>query len=83
MWIFIYIINKIISSFQNPTNISYVFSGYAPLSVRLAEYLHQPGWRMIRDVLNLLPGPSVHEAQSLPQGLSKRSKALETLFKKF
>ncbi|XP_011311301.1 vacuolar protein sorting-associated protein 33A [Fopius arisanus] len=43
-----------------PKDISYVHSVYAPLSVRLAEQLVQPGgWQGLNDVLGLLPGPAV------------------------
>lgn len=43
-----------------PKDISYVHSVYAPLSVRLAEQLVQPGgWQGLSDVLGLLPGPTV------------------------
>ncbi|CAL1280864.1 unnamed protein product [Larinioides sclopetarius] len=57
---------------QSPTDISYVHSGYAPLSVRLAQFLTQPGWRAIPDVLNILPGPTVEGIQKIPRGLRKR-----------
>lgn len=50
-----------------------MFSGYAPLSVRLAQILHRPGWRSITEVLNMIPGPTVEEIQQLPIGLRKRS----------
>jgi hypothetical protein len=33
---------------QNPTDIAYVHSVYAPLSVRLVQQLEKPGWRNIR-----------------------------------
>ena len=33
---------------QNPTDIAYVHSVYAPLSVRLVQQLEKPGWRTIR-----------------------------------
>jgi len=49
-----------------------VFSGYAPLSVRLAHILHRPGWRSISEVLNILPGPTKEEAQQVPGWLRKR-----------
>ena len=49
-----------------------MYSGYAPLSVRLAQYLARPGWRSINEVLNLLPGPKVEEVQQIPMGLRKR-----------
>lgn len=43
-----------------PKDISYVHSIYAPLSVRLAEQLVQPGgWQGLNDILGLLPGPAV------------------------
>ncbi|XP_033123521.1 vacuolar protein sorting-associated protein 33A-like [Anneissia japonica] len=57
---------------QNPNDISYVFSGYAPLSVRLAQYLAKPGWRSIEEALRLLPGPLVEEKQQIPVGLRKK-----------
>ncbi|KAM4707633.1 vacuolar protein sorting-associated protein 33A [Discoglossus pictus] len=57
---------------QNPTDISYVYSGYAPLSVRLAQVLVRPGWRSIEEVLKILPGPQFEERQSLPAGLLKK-----------
>ena len=48
---------------QAPTDISYTFSGYAPLSVRLAQLLARPGWRSVQEGLTLLPGPTVMEEQ--------------------
>jgi len=64
----------------NPTDITYVHSVYAPLSVRLVEVFIffntifqlnlttfllknciSPGWRSIKDVLDLLSGPSFEE----------------------
>uniref|UniRef100_A0A671G4E9 VPS33A core subunit of CORVET and HOPS complexes n=1 Tax=Rhinolophus ferrumequinum TaxID=59479 RepID=A0A671G4E9_RHIFE len=57
---------------QNPTDISYVYSGHAPLSVRLAQLLSRPGWRSIEEVLRMLPGPHFEERQPLPTGLQKK-----------
>uniref|UniRef100_A0AAQ4P714 Vacuolar protein sorting-associated protein 33A n=1 Tax=Gasterosteus aculeatus aculeatus TaxID=481459 RepID=A0AAQ4P714_GASAC len=57
---------------QNPNDISYVYSGYAPLSVRLTQVLARPGWRSIEEVLKLLPGPHFEERQQLPAGLHKK-----------
>lgn len=57
---------------QNPNDISYVYSGYAPLSVRLAHILNRPGWRSITEVLNLLPGKTREEVQQIPGWLRKR-----------
>ncbi|XP_039660453.1 vacuolar protein sorting-associated protein 33A [Perca fluviatilis] len=57
---------------QNPNDISYVYSGYAPLSVRLAQVLARPGWRSIEEVLKMLPGPHFEERQQLPAGLHKK-----------
>ncbi|XP_054710394.1 vacuolar protein sorting-associated protein 33A-like [Uloborus diversus] len=64
---------------QNPTDISYVHSGYSPLSVRLAQFLSQPGWRAIPDVLQLLPGPTVEGVQKVPRGLRKRRSSSSSL----
>ncbi|XP_031257335.1 vacuolar protein-sorting-associated protein 33 homolog isoform X2 [Pistacia vera] len=41
----------------NPTDISYVFSGYAPLSIRLVQNAVRSGWRPMEEILKLLPGP--------------------------
>lgn len=58
----------------NPTSISYVSSGYAPLSVRLVEKLGTRGpqsWRGIGEVMRLLPGPTLEFTQtSVPEELS-------------
>lgn len=56
-------------------DISYVYSGYAPLSVRLAQLLSRPGWRSIEEVLRMLPGPHFEERQPLPTGLQKKRKS--------
>ncbi|XP_061842197.1 vacuolar protein sorting-associated protein 33A isoform X2 [Nerophis lumbriciformis] len=57
---------------QNPNDISYVYSGYAPLSIRLTQVLARPGWRSIEEVLKMLPGPHFEERQQLPAGLLKK-----------
>ncbi|KDP32583.1 hypothetical protein JCGZ_13133 [Jatropha curcas] len=41
----------------NPNDISYVFSGYAPLSIRLIQHAVRSGWRPMEEILKLLPGP--------------------------
>ncbi|KAG8146035.1 hypothetical protein E2320_012455 [Naja naja] len=64
---------------DNPNDISYVYSGYAPLSVRLAQLLARPGWRSIEEVLKILPGPHFEERQQLPTGLQKKPKNKEDL----
>ncbi|XP_054168828.1 vacuolar protein sorting-associated protein 33A-like [Oppia nitens] len=53
-------------------DISYIYNGYAPLSVRLAQYLEHPGWRAIPDALKLLPEPIIEETQQIAVGLRKR-----------
>ncbi|XP_037796151.1 vacuolar protein sorting-associated protein 33A-like [Penaeus monodon] len=57
---------------HDPTDMSYVHSGYAPLSARLVEFLQSPGWRAITGVLQLLPGPTLTETQQLPSALRQR-----------
>ena len=57
---------------MNPSDIAYVHNGYAPISVRLAQYLDHPGWRAISDLLNTLPEPPIEEIQQIPVGLRKR-----------
>ncbi|KAK8494988.1 hypothetical protein V6N13_030039 [Hibiscus sabdariffa] len=41
----------------NPNDIAYVFSGYAPLSIRLVHNAVLSGWRPMEEILKLLPGP--------------------------
>ncbi|KAI5648597.1 hypothetical protein M9H77_34602 [Catharanthus roseus] len=52
----------------NPNDISYVFSGYAPLSIRLVQHAIRSGWRPIEEILKLLPGP--HKEESKRNGFS-------------
>eukprot|EP01133_Synstelium_polycarpum_P004080 gene4080-4752_t len=61
---------------SNPTDIAYVYSGYAPLSVRLVQQAIRPGgWRAAEEVLRLLPGPTFEEVQPLPQGATSNVKS--------
>ncbi|KJE88792.1 vacuolar protein sorting-associated protein 33A [Capsaspora owczarzaki ATCC 30864] len=55
-----------------PNDISYTFSGYAPISVRLVEAFARSGWRGMEEVLRLLPGPTFEELQMLPPGVQPR-----------
>ncbi|XWS75187.1 hypothetical protein CRYUN_Cryun01aG0063700 [Craigia yunnanensis] len=41
----------------NPNDIAYVFSGYAPPSIRLVQHAIRSGWRPMEEILKLLPGP--------------------------
>jgi len=64
---------------QNPSDIAYVHSVYAPLSVRLVQHLEKPGWRNIRDVLDLVPGPSFEDTQQVaPEARPSNPKAQGT-----
>jgi len=57
-----------------PNDIAYVHSGYAPLSVRLAQFLErQSGWRGLEEILKQLPGPTVEEKQNIPAALLKKN----------
>ena len=76
---------------QCPADIAYVHSVYAPLSVslgsllyrflnlipkvRLVQQLDKPGWRNMRDVLDLLPGPSFEDTQQVAPESRPRSQA--------
>ncbi|XP_055339771.1 vacuolar protein sorting-associated protein 33A-like [Paramacrobiotus metropolitanus] len=64
------------SSDSNMRDISYVYSGYAPLSVRLARYLVHPGWKSISDTLDLLPGERLEAKQKVPDHLRKRRNSI-------
>ncbi len=59
---------------QNPNDIAYVHSGYAPLSVRIAQFLsRQTSWHGLEEVLKQLAGPTVEELQHVPPALLKKS----------
>lgn len=71
----------------NPNDISYVFSGYAPLSVRLVQHAIRSGWRPIEEILRLLPGPhseikrggfsSIPSYDTLPGSLNSSDKVVD------
>ena len=49
-----------------------VHSVYGSLSVKLVMQVENPGWRNIKDVLDLLPGPSFEDTQQVVgQGLAR------------
>ncbi|KAK1627348.1 hypothetical protein QYE76_001663 [Lolium multiflorum] len=56
-----------------PDDISYIFSGYAPLSIRLVQHAVRSGWQPIEQPLKLLPGPHL----DLKRGVSSISSSLE------
>lgn len=61
------------NSTQSPNDIAYVHSGYAPLSIRLVQFLEKhPGWRGMEEVLKQLPGPEFEEKQFIPPALLKK-----------
>ena len=43
------------------------------LKVRLVQQLEKPGWRNMRDVLDLLPGPSFEDTQQVAAEARHRS----------
>ncbi|KAG6558151.1 hypothetical protein Mapa_000332 [Marchantia paleacea] len=47
----------------NPTDVSYVYSGYAPLSIRLVQHALKGGWKAVDEVFKLLPGQSFDRKQ--------------------
>ena len=61
---------------QCPADIAYVHSVYAPLSVRLVQHLEKPGWRNMRDVLDLLPGPSFEDTQQVQEQEQEQEKPI-------
>jgi hypothetical protein len=62
---------------EQPNDISYVYSGYAPLSVRLIELASKTGWRKIADVLDLLPGKVFEQLQETPTGATEEKVSAE------
>nr|CAD1843792.1 unnamed protein product [Ananas comosus var. bracteatus] len=60
---------------SNPNDISYIFSGYAPLSIRLVQHAIRSGWRSIEEIIRLLPGPHL----DLKRGVSNANSISETV----
>jgi vacuolar protein sorting-associated protein 33A len=56
-----------------PNDVAYVYSGYAPLSVRLIQQAVRGGWKPQEEVLRTLPGPAFEEIQVLPSGVGANS----------
>jgi len=52
-----------------PNDVAYVYSGYAPLSVRLVQQAVRGGWKTHEELLRGLPGPTFEETQTLPPGV--------------
>ncbi|XP_073101685.1 vacuolar protein-sorting-associated protein 33 homolog isoform X1 [Elaeis guineensis] len=59
----------------NPNDVSYIFSGYAPLSIRLVQHAIRSGWRSIEEIMKLLPGPHL----DLKRGASTSSSSFDTV----
>jgi len=61
---------------KNPKDISYVFSGYAPLSIRLMEILFERpnGWNTFEEVTAPLPGPAFQREHPVARGQEKRKR---------
>lgn len=52
----------------HPNDIAYVFSGYAPLSVRIVENALKRGWQAMEGALKLLPGRHLELSQRNESG---------------
>ena len=63
---------------KEPNDIAYVYSGYAPLSVRLVQAaVSKTGLKPLEETLKLIPGPTFDETQQLPPGLQPKSASPE------
>jgi hypothetical protein len=65
---------------QDPTDVAYVFSGYAPLSVRLVQCAVGKGagvngWKGVEEVLKALPGVTFDERQTIEESVYTRRKS--------
>ena len=69
---------------QTPEDISYVYSGYAPLSVRLVQCALSGrgssfnGWRGMEDAVRALPGQTFEMSQKLDEASKTRGPAMPT-----
>ncbi|GBG80898.1 hypothetical protein CBR_g31454 [Chara braunii] len=60
---------------SNPKDIAYVYSGYAPMSIRLVQHALKGGWGAIDETLRLLPGPAFQKKQLLDASIQSDSPA--------
>lgn len=58
---------------SNPNDVAYVYSGYAPLSIRLVQQAVRGGWKAQEELVRGLPGPLFEETQPLPSGIVSSS----------
>lgn len=69
---------------KNPTDIAYVHSYYAPLTIRLCQYLVNPGWKMINDsIIKQLPEPFFEINQEINPSLRKRRNSATSIASNF
>lgn len=65
---------------ENPQDIGYVYSGYAPLLPRIIEHVlkskkenkGESVWKGIEESMKNLAGPNIEEVQRLPMGIESR-----------
>ncbi|CAG8793216.1 8957_t:CDS:2, partial [Racocetra persica] len=70
---------------HNPQDIAYVYSGYAPLSVRLIQCATTKsgspstgnGWKGYEDVLRMLPGKTFDEVQKPEEGAIRSKRMVQ------
>lgn len=49
----------------SPTDISYVHTSFAPLTIRIVERALKPnGWQSLNEVLQVIPGPTFEDYQA-------------------
>ena len=65
---------------NEPNDISYSYSGYAPISVRLIEKAMEKGWKSIEDVLYKLPGDYDYPKEEKKMGLGTSPKIFLVIF---
>jgi len=59
---------------NNPSDFAYVYSGYAPISMRVVQAaFNKGGWKGREDIQKLIPGPTVEETQVMPSGIDSSS----------
>lgn len=65
--------NMLVEGEKVEEDISYAYSGYAPLSIRIIQQLTMPGGTAkVEEALRLLPGPAFEEKQEFKSGLKQR-----------
>lgn len=60
-------------------DLTYIYTGYAPLTGRIVEFLSEMGWKILSEMLKTIPGPTFELHQPIPSGLGRRKQSISSI----